>query len=155
MTMQRVYQITGLVLLALAAAVVYGALQLRYYTSLGPGPGFFSFWLGLALGLLALAMILQTLRGVPEQLPYDFLPDRAGALRMGAIVLSLLAATLLMERLGFCLTMLLVLVFLLRSLGGFGWIATAITALTGSFGIYYVFVKWLLVPLPAGIFGFS
>lgn len=155
MTMQRVYQITGVVLLVFAAAVVYGALRLRYYTSLGPGPGFFSFWLGLTLGLLAVLMIAQTLTGPRERLPFDFVPDRAGALRIGAVLLSLLAAALLMERLGFCLTMLGVLVFLLRSLGGFGWLATAATALVGSFGVYYVFVKWLLVPLPSGIFGFS
>jgi putative tricarboxylic transport membrane protein len=155
MTMQGVYRLVGFALLALAVFVVRGALQLRYYTTLGPGPGFFSFWLGLVLGLLALIMIVQTFWTPPERVPADFVPDHAGALRVGAVALSLLAAALLMERIGFCLTMLAVFVFLLRSLGGQGVVTTLAAALIGSFGVDYVFVHWLGVPLPAGILGFG
>jgi putative tricarboxylic transport membrane protein len=155
MSIQRVYQIAGLALLALAAAVVYGALQLRYYTSLGPGPGFFSFWIGIVLGLLAIIMIAQTLREAPEKLPWDFVPDRTGWLRIGTVFLALLFATLGLERLGYCLTMFAVFVLLLRSLGSYGWLPTMAAAAVASFGTYYIFVKWLSVPLPAGILGFS
>jgi putative tricarboxylic transport membrane protein len=154
MTMQRMYQIAGLVLLALAIAVVYGALQLRYYTSLGPGPGFFSYWIGIVLGILAVLMIAQTLFQPAEALPDDFIPQRGGWLRMGAIVLTLIAATLLMERLGFSLTMFAVFVFLLRSLGGYSFAICIAAAIVASFGIDYLFVRWLSVPLPTGLFGF-
>lgn len=148
------YQIAGLVLLALAVAVVSGALQLRYYTSLGPGPGFFSFWIGIVLAILAVIMVVQTLFQPAERLSADFFPRRDGWLRMGAVVLSLVVAVVLMERLGFSLTMFAVFVFLLRSLGGYG-LATCIAAAFGaSFGIDYVFVRWLNVPLPAGLLGF-
>ncbi len=154
MTQQRMYQITGLALLALAAAVIFGALQLRYYTSLGPGPGFFSFWIGLVLAGLALLMIVQTLFEPAEAIAEDFVPQRDGWMRMGAIVLSLLVTTLAMERLGFSITMFAVYVFLLRSIGGYG-LATCIAAsAVASFGIDYIFVRWLSVPLPAGLFGF-
>lgn len=155
MTMQRVYQIAGLALLALAVAVVYGALQLRYYTSLGPGPGFFSFWIGIALGILALVIIAQTVSRPPERLPWDFVPDRAGLTRIGLVLLSLLLAALFLERLGFFLTMFVVYMLLLRGLGGYRLLATAVAAVLASFGTYYVFVKWLNVPLPSGILGFS
>lgn len=155
MTMQRVYQIAGLALLALAAAVVYGALQLRYYTSLGPGPGFFSFWIGIALGLLALIMIAQTFRQAPEPLAWDFVPERAGFVRIGLVLLSLLLAALFLERLGFFLSMFAVYVLLLRGLGGYRLLTTVLTAALVSFGTYYVFVKWLNVPLPSGVLGFS
>lgn len=155
MTMQRVYRIAGLALLALAAAVVYGALQLRYYTSLGPGPGFFSFWIGIVLGLLALVMIAQTFRQSPEPLAWDFVPDRAGFIRIGLVLLSLLIAALFLERIGFFLTMLVVYMLLLRGLGGYRLLTTAVAAVLVSFGTYYVFVKWLNVPLPSGVLGFS
>jgi putative tricarboxylic transport membrane protein len=154
MTMQRVYQIAGLALLALAIAVVFGALQLRYYTSLGPGPGFFSFWIGIVLGILAIIMVAQTLFQPAEKLPWDFVPQRDGWLRMGAVALSLLAATLLMERLGFSLTMFAVFVFLLRSLGDYSFVACIAAGAIAGFGIDYLFVRWLSVPLPTGLFGF-
>jgi putative tricarboxylic transport membrane protein len=153
MTMQRIQQIAGSALLLFAAAVVVGALQLRYYTSLGPGPGFFSFWLGIVLAFLAIVMIAQATLEASEQTLSDFFPDRYGILRMGAIVVSLLAVTLLLERLGFCLTMFAVYLFLLRMLGRHSLATTVLCALIGSFGIYYIFVKWLKVPLPAGVLG--
>jgi putative tricarboxylic transport membrane protein len=154
MTQQRMYQLTGLALLALAAAVIFGALQLRYYTSLGPGPGFFSFWIGVVLAGLAVLMIVQTLFEPAEALADDFIPQRDGWARMGAIVLSLLVATLAMERLGFSLTMFAVYIFLLRSIGGYGFVICIAASAVASFGIDFVFVRWLSVPLPAGVFGF-
>ena len=51
-TMRLTYQITGAVLLCFSIYVGVEALDLRYYTSLGPGPGFFSCWLALILGLV-------------------------------------------------------------------------------------------------------
>ena len=154
MTQQRMYQITGLTLLALAAAVIFGALQLRYYTTLGPGPGFFSFWIGLVLAGLALLMIVQTLFEPAEAIAEDFVPQRDGWMRMGAIVLSLLVTTLAMERLGFSITMFAVYIFLLRSIGGYGWMTCIAASAVASFGIDYIFVRWLSVPLPEGLFGF-
>ena len=153
MTMQRIYQIAGLALFLFAAFIIVGALQLRYYTSLGPGPGFFSFWLGIVLGILAIAMIVQATLEASEQAPSDFFPNWFGYLRMGTIVLSLLVAAFLLERLGFCLTMFAVYLFLLRALGRHSLAVTIVSALIGSFGVYYIFVKWLNVPLPAGILG--
>ena len=52
-TMRLTYQITGAVLLCFSIYVGVEALELRYYTSLGPGPGFFSCWLSLILGILS------------------------------------------------------------------------------------------------------
>ena len=42
MSMRRPYQITATVLLLVAAFIAFESLQLRYYSTLGPGPGFFS-----------------------------------------------------------------------------------------------------------------
>jgi putative tricarboxylic transport membrane protein len=153
MVMRRSYQITGAVLLLFAVFVAVESLNLRYYTSLGPGPGFFPFWLAIVLGGLAVGMLLQATLGRPERAPADFFASRRGYLRMGAVVLALVVTTALLERLGFCLTMFTVYLFLLYALGRQNLILTALVSLGGSFGVYYLFVRWLQVPLPSGLFG--
>ena len=80
LNMRRTYQVTGTILLCLAVYVGHESLALRYYTPLGPGPGFFAFWLALILGVLAVSMVAQATFGRPEPVPPDFLADRRGYL---------------------------------------------------------------------------
>lgn len=153
MTMRLAYQITGTLFLLFAAFIGYESLKLRYYTPLGPGPGFFSFWLSLVFGGLALIMLLQATFGPPEPMPAEFFSDRIGYLRMGSVVMSLVFTVYLFEPLGFRLTMFTVCVFLLYALGRQGIIITLVVSLASSFGAFYVFDHWLKVPLPKGVFG--
>jgi putative tricarboxylic transport membrane protein len=153
-TMRLTYQITGAVLLCFSIYVGTEALGLRYYTALGPGPGFFSCWLSLILGILSIAMMAEATFGKPDPMPEDFFADRGGYLRMGAVVLALLLSALLLERIGFRITMFTLYLFLLLALGSHGWITSLLVAMAGSFGVYFVFTQWLSVPLPVGAFGF-
>jgi putative tricarboxylic transport membrane protein len=88
MSMKRSYQITGTALLLLAAFIAWEALKLKFYTHLGPGPGFFSLWLSLILGVLAVLMILKATFRPPEPMPEDFFPNRAGFFKMGWIAMT-------------------------------------------------------------------
>jgi putative tricarboxylic transport membrane protein len=153
-TMRRAHQITGALLLCFSIYVGVEALELRYYTSLGPGPGFFACWLALILGLLSIAMLAEATFGRPEPMPEDFFADLGGYLRMGAVVAALLVGALLLERIGFRLTMFGLYLFLLLTLGSQNIVVTLLIALAGSFGVYFVFTQWLNVPLPIGAFNF-
>lgn len=154
MTMRLSYLITGAVFLLLAAFIAVEALKLQYYTRLGPGAGFFSFWLALILGGLALIMILQATFGQPEPMPEDFFTNRIGYLRIGAVVLALVFAIALLEPLGFSLTIFAACAFLLYALGRQGILLSVLVSLACSFGTYYAFDHWLKVPLPRGVLGF-
>lgn len=149
--MRRVYQATGLVLLAIAVALIYGASSMQYYSSLGPGPGFFPLWLSVALAGLSIIMIVQASFGAADSMPADYWPDRAGVLRVVGLVLALAGAVAGLERLGFAITIFLMNVFALRLLGQKSLLATLIISTVASFGVYYFFTKWLSVPLPAGL----
>jgi hypothetical protein len=59
-----------------------------------------------------------------------------------------------MERLGYRVTMLLVLGFLLRVMEKCGWALTVAFALILSFGSFFLFHTILRVPLPQGTLGF-
>lgn len=151
--MKRPYQITGLVLLLVAAFLVRESLSLRYYTPLGPGPGFFPLWLSILLAILAVAMLWRATFGKSEAMPADFYPDRKGYLRIGAVLGALIGVILLIKPLGFRLVMVGFYLFLLIALGRQHILITVIIALAGSFGVYYVFVHWLATPLPIGLLG--
>jgi putative tricarboxylic transport membrane protein len=154
MTMKRTYCIAGSIFLLVAILIAYESLQLRYYSPLGPGPGFFSFWLALLFGGLAVIMIVQAVVGPPEPMPADFFAPRTGYLRIGAVVLALVFTIYAFEPLGFSLTMFGVCVFLLYALGRQNHFVALLVSIACSFGAYHVFDHWLKVPLPQGILGF-
>jgi putative tricarboxylic transport membrane protein len=151
--MKRPYQITGLVLVVFAAFMVRESMELQLYTYLGPGPGFFPLIVSVLTGLLGLAMLLQATFRTSEPMPPDFYPSGGGLLRIAAIVVSLAVVTFAIEPLGFRLTMLGSLLFLLYTLGRRGLIATILVAVLGSFGTFQLFDQILKVPLPVGMFG--
>ncbi len=139
-------------LLLFGGFVIYESLQISYYGSdFGPGPGFFSFWLGvLVIGIA----VLELARGLRRRgiVPDTALPDRGGLVRMACILGALTAVVLLLDRLGYSLTMFLFSLVLLRALGRRAWWLTLLLALAGSFGTAYVF-RQLQVILPGGILG--
>jgi putative tricarboxylic transport membrane protein len=151
--MRRIHQVAGTVFLAFGLFIVWQALKLRYYTPLGPGPGFFSFWLGALLSGLAVAMILRASFGAPERPAGSFFADWVSYFRIGSLVAGLVLVVLLMKPVGYPLTMTGFAALALAS-GGAGWRTVLIGALLGGFGSHYVFANWLQVALPKGLFAF-
>ena len=80
--------------------------------------------------------------------------DRAGVRNAVLVLVGLIVSTALLDVVGFRLSMLLLIPYLLVVLGVRNWVAIAICAGAGSFGVYHVFFDLLKVPLPVGILGF-
>ena len=136
-------------LLGIAAFVMWQSWGLEYYTKLGPGPGFFPFWLGVGLAALVAVWLAQVSRPAGRPKEGAFLPERSGLLRIGTILAALGAMAACMDLLGFKLAMFLFLGFLLRIVGRQSWWVTAVVTLLGSVGVYHVFGRYLDVQLPA------
>ncbi len=151
--MLRPYLITAGVLVALALFTGWEALNLSYYSPLGPGPGFFAFWLSICLATASVGMAVEAWRGAPRARPAGFLPGRAGFLKIAAIVVALVVTILLFEPLGFRLTMLALVGFLLLVQGKRSLVMTPLIALLGSYGVYELYVNALDAPLPIGFLG--
>ena len=147
--MQRIHQVAALCFLVFSGLVMWASWALDYYTKLGPGSGFFPFWLGVATGVFSLVWLIQvSMRsGRPEDVP--FLPDRAGIARILAILAAMAMMAGFMELLGFQLMMFAFIFFLLMVLGQQGLWLTLVIALVGSVGVYHLFSKYLDVQLPA------
>ncbi len=151
--MNRLYQITGGLSILFSAYIARESFYLKYYTEIGPGPGFFPLWLSVIFALLSAIMLCSATLGKPEPVPANFWPTRVGWVRMGAIFLDIVTTIALLEPMGYRIVTFLFYTFLLSTLGRQNPIVTALVALAGSFGVYHVFVQWLGVPLPVGMFG--
>jgi putative tricarboxylic transport membrane protein len=139
-------------LLAIFVAALVTSLDYSLTDALGPGPGFFPFWLSLIGALMTVALLVQDARS-PTISTARILPDRLALLQGGGVLLALAAAAALLEPLGFRLTMLLFIAGLLLALGARSPSAVLLTAAAGSFGVFHVFYYWLKVPLPIGALG--
>jgi len=146
------------VMLAFCLFALWQSLLLSLTDRLGPGPGFFPFWLALIGAVLAVALLFTTFRepvdlAEPVDAEVRIMPHGAGGKRWLAIVLMLAAVTVVMEYTGFRLAMLVFNVALVVALGERRWWIIAVFAVLGSYGVYYVFTTWLDVLLPVGQIG--
>ncbi len=146
------------VVLACLGAVFATATGIAYSYALkdelGPGPGFFPFWLGLIGAVLSLVLLAQSWRGGSIGGNGEELwPDRAGAWRAAALLGGLVLSALLLEPAGFRVTAFVVTAALLVGLGVRRPVVIAAFAVVASFGLFHVFYHWLKVPLPVGPFG--
>lgn len=150
--MKRIHQGAALFFIAISAAIAWGSLKLEYYTNLGPGPGFFPFWLAVTMGILSFIWLLQLYGKSWVAEAKAFFPPQHGIFRIVSILMALLIAAGLMEFLGFQLTMFLFLTFLFLVLGRQTLWVTLVLSLFGSVGVYHLFSRYLDVPLPTAAF---
>jgi putative tricarboxylic transport membrane protein len=145
--------VAGLCALFVAGAAIAHGYGLK--DALGPGSGFFPFWLGVAGAVLCLVLLARSWRGhaIGDGAEGHW-PDRAGAFRAAVLLGGLALAALLLEPAGFRVTTFVVTAALLLALGVRRPVAIAAFALAASAGLFHVFYHWLRVPLPVGPFGF-
>jgi putative tricarboxylic transport membrane protein len=144
--------IASVCLLGIFLAALVTSLDYSLTDALGPGPGFFPFWLSVIGAVLTVAILIQDARSRDLD-PSSLLPNRQAILQGGGVLVALTLAAALLEPLGFRLTMLLFIASLLLALGARSPTAIVLTAAAGSFGVFHVFYYWLKVPLPIGALG--
>ena len=142
-------RISGLLLFLLA---VFVAWQNRAYpvgTLAEPGPGYMPLALAVFIGAMGLLIAAWGGRSAPF---------RASAwpefTRAAVILAACVVAALALERFGYRLTVMALLIFLIGVVERKHWMLAAATAAVFSFASYFVFATWLRVPLPASPWGF-
>jgi putative tricarboxylic transport membrane protein len=142
-------------LCALCGFMTYTAYGYSLRDTLGPGAGFFPFWLGMLGMALCIALLVQSWRGrAIGEGAQALLPRGEGGRRAAALLGGLVIVTLLLQPLGFRLSMLIFTAGLLLALGVRQAVTIVVFALLSSFGLFHVFYYWLKVPLPTGMLGF-
>jgi putative tricarboxylic transport membrane protein len=138
---------TALLLFA-ALAALESARLLPFGVLRNPGPGFFPWWVSLALGLLALVQLGDTFRRRRTPGP----GDNGGRLGKVIGVLAVLTAYALgLDTVGYPIATFVVVLFMLRVTEPHRWPVALGIALLAAGGSYLLFAHWLAVPLPAGL----
>lgn len=144
----------------LGAAVTYYSRSMAYYTREGPGPGFFPFWTGLLLSGLGLILGVKSfisLRRIHDGVqPLDHEPlFSISKLKNVAIVIGCLGiCIILLKPVGVTIAISLFSLLLLRTVGEWGWMKSALFSGILGVGLFWVFKVWLSIPLPVGFWGF-
>ncbi|MGB3414801.1 MAG: tripartite tricarboxylate transporter TctB family protein [Microbacteriaceae bacterium] len=127
-------------------------------SSTGPGPGLLPLIAGLCLVVLGAFYTLGQFRELQEitranpqsgsfiQTLKKSTPK--GIARSGAVILSLIVLALVIEYLGFQISMLLFLFFHLKIMGKQSWLLSIILSVGGGFGIFAIFRNIFQVGLP-------
>ena len=134
--------VIGLVVVALGAATIAGALALGVGGASTPGPGMWPFLIGLTLTVLGLALLPLARRTTDAE---RF--TRASWLVAAGLV-SMLVFVALISVIGFEIPAALLLFVWLRFLGHESWRLSLALTLAVVAGFYLVFVAALSVPIP-------
>ena len=152
--MRRADQITGSSFSSSLLAVIEGARRMPPSGTFGPGAGFLPFWLGVAMGVLAIILLVNATREPVEASAGSPFPRGRAVVAILETVGALAVFILLLETLGFLVSIALLTAFLLRIVERVRWLTTVTVAVANSAGLYVVFQMLLGVSLPKNIFGF-
>lgn len=154
--MRRANQITGIVGLALSAALLWGASKMDYAIEYSPAAGFLPFWLSIIFAILSLALLLTaTFQGKKKgEEAKAFLPDKSGRKRSLFFIAALTLCILLIGKLGFLITCFLFTLFVLVGIEKYKLKTGLISSFCMVVGLYALFVLAMNVPLPKGFLGF-
>jgi putative tricarboxylic transport membrane protein len=144
-------RVTAALLLAFSVAFAAGALkQYQWWGPGGPGPAFLSFLVGLVMALLAIMMLIRSLK---QKDPGEGWFPRGEGLRDMLVVLGVtIVFVALLNVLGMVIGTAIYLAVLIGYLGKHRWWVTVSVALAAAFFNWLVFVHWLHVPFPEGKF---
>jgi hypothetical protein len=142
-------RISACALVVFALLVIWQSRHFPLGTFRQPGPAFIPILLALLLLMLAVFLAF-TSRRAPLFSSISWTEWRHALAILAASVFSVFA----IERLGYRLTVLLVLSFLVKLVEQRAWVLSLAFSFVLSFGSFFLFYTILRVPLPQGPFGF-
>jgi putative tricarboxylic transport membrane protein len=149
-------RVFSIICLVISLWLILESSHYNYMVRYTPGPGFFPFWLGLVLSLFSITLLIETFRkkgGKRLNEPRRF-PDRQALYRVGEIALLTAGFALLMNSLGFVLSVLCFVAAILHFLERVTLVRSLLTGLVMSSCVYLIFEYWMQIGLPAGFWGF-
>jgi hypothetical protein len=146
-------EIVFTVLLAVGTAILLReSLRLPVaWTSIGPGSGFFPFWLSVLAAFQVLVLIVRSVRApVPPGRAAPFI-ERESARPLLIVFLPIIAVIALLNYLGIYLGGALYLAGYMTFVGRHRWISVLLVSVLLPLALFFVFERWFLLPMPKGM----
>jgi putative tricarboxylic transport membrane protein len=153
--MNRDEIIVGIVIFVFGGITAVLSLRMPIGTFRMAGTGMFPLFLGILLMILTGAFILKTFfQGKEEQVKKEAsIESSESPLQLILFLGAMALATALFNQLGYPLFSFLLMVALLRILGIKRWGLNILISVSTAVGSYFLFVKWLDIPMPKGWIG--
>ena len=149
--MRRAEMVAALVLAAGAVILVREALRLPVgWTSIGPGAGFFPFWLSIGVAISALVIVAKSVR-VPATPGRDTPFIRTPAWKPLLIVfLPMVAVIAALRYLGIYIGGALYLAGYMTFVGRHRWVSIILVSVLVPLALFFIFERWFILPMPKG-----
>lgn len=145
-----VESIVALVLLGLGLVIVYSSLQLGAgWSTDGPGPGYFPFYIGLILAISGTAVFLQTVFGKNKSNAIFVRNDELR--RVLSVLLPAIVFVLGIYVLGIYVASAIYIALFMMILGGFSKVKSALIGVGVNTVFFLMFEVWFKVPLYKGL----
>ena len=154
--MRSYEQVYNLIWILLAIGICTESIRLQLWDpTSGPVAGFIPFLAGILIGVSGFLMFISGWSRRPKKDQRErFWPDVTGTKRILYILAGLCAMAFLMPILGFLITSIIIIAFMLRVIEPQKWTVVISTSLGCCFLVYWLFNHLLQVSLPKGFLGF-
>lgn len=141
-------RVSGFSLALVAVLALSQAIHLPFGSVQAPDAGFFPVTLSVLLLLFALAVIANSFVRAQQQPEFTSRSWYMLAAAFGFIIYAVVV-----DKVGFVLTTSIILLLLMRAVGGISWVRALAIAVSGVVLSYLLFIE-LGVPLPRGVMPF-
>jgi putative tricarboxylic transport membrane protein len=147
--------IVGIVIFLFGAVTAVLSLKMPIGTFRMAGTGMFPLLLGILLMILSGIFVLKIFpKGMAAKVKKEPSPESSGSpIQLVLFLGTMVLATLFFNQLGYPLISFLLMLGLLRILGIKRWGLNILISVVAAVGSYFLFVKWLDIPMPKGWIG--
>jgi len=147
--------VVGIVIFLFGAVTAVLSLKMPIGTFRMAGTGMFPLFLGILLMILSGAFILKIFfQGQKEQVKKEApIESSESPIQLILFLGTMALAILFFNRLGYPLVSFLLMLGLLRILGMKRWGLNILISVVTAVGSYFLFVRWLDIPMPKGWIG--
>jgi len=143
--------ISGIFWIAVGILLTLWSARYEFGNIIQPGPGFLPLTLGILLILLSIILLGQAMKVSPNRQTVTASSARGAWKKVVYAVLILLLTTFIFEKIGYLITIFLMIIFLMWGAALRSWKTILLVAFVSAIGVYLVFVVLLKQPLPSGI----
>ena len=140
----------GLIGLALGGFVVWSGLKLKLGTINDPGSGYVLFYTGILICVFAVTIVIAAI--TEGGATFGSRWKDARWTKPLLVIVSLVVFSLALDKLGFLLSTIPLMLVLLRAIDPVRWSLAIPIALLSPLGVWWVLKRLLLIQLPSGIF---